>query len=107
MGVSIQFHPVGFAGRNRVARGSDQFNTLFVYNWKIVGVNWTQVIFKYYNFFANSFAELFQAIGFNVSPILLDVILPIGISFYTFTTLCYTKYMYNRESKPVRSLLDF
>ena len=41
-------------------------------------------IFKYYNFFATSFTELINGFGFQVNPLLIKVILPVGISFYTF-----------------------
>jgi alginate O-acetyltransferase complex protein AlgI len=64
-------------------------------------------IFKYYNFFATSFAELFQAIGFNVSPILLDVILPIGISFYTFHGLSYIIDIYYGRIKSEKNFVDY
>ncbi|WP_284651228.1 MBOAT family O-acyltransferase [Flavobacterium terrisoli] len=64
-------------------------------------------IFKYYNFFSVSFAELFQAIGFNVSPILLDVILPIGISFYTFHGLSYIIDIYYGRIKSEKNFIDY
>lgn len=64
-------------------------------------------IFKYYNFFATSFAELFQAIGFNVSPILLEVILPIGISFYTFHGLSYIIDIYYGRIKSEKNFVDY
>jgi D-alanyl-lipoteichoic acid acyltransferase DltB (MBOAT superfamily) len=64
-------------------------------------------LFKYYNFFANSFAELFQAIGFNVSPILLDVILPIGISFYTFHGLSFIIDIYYGRIKSEKNFVDY
>ncbi|TSD64707.1 MBOAT family protein [Inquilinus sp. KBS0705] len=63
--------------------------------------------FKYGNFFLENFVALSDAIGFNYHPAQPSIILPAGISFYTFTTLCYTVDMYKRESKPVKSLLDF
>nr|WP_294778405.1 MBOAT family O-acyltransferase [uncultured Flavobacterium sp.] len=64
-------------------------------------------VFKYYNFFANSFAELFQAFGFNVSPILLEVILPIGISFYTFHGLSYIIDIYYGRIKSEKNFVDY
>lgn len=63
--------------------------------------------FKYGNFLLENFISLANGIGFNFQPVQADIILPAGISFYTFTTLCYTIDMYKRESKPVKSLLDF
>lgn len=46
--------------------------------------------FKYFNFFAESFASLATGFGISVSPFSLNVILPVGISFYTFQTMSYT-----------------
>jgi alginate O-acetyltransferase complex protein AlgI len=63
--------------------------------------------FKYGNFFLENFVALCNVLGFDYHPAQPSIILPAGISFYTFTTLCYTIDMYKRESKPVKSLLDF
>src|SRR5205085_1203640 len=54
-----------------------------------------------------NFTHLVNAIGINFHPAKPNIILPAGISFYTFTTLCYTIDMYKRKSKPVASMLDF
>ncbi len=63
--------------------------------------------FKYGGFILENFTALVSAMGFNFHPAKPNIILPAGISFYTFTTLCYTIDMYKRKSKPVKSLLDF
>ena len=63
--------------------------------------------FKYGTFLLDNFVHLVNALGVNYHPAKPNIILPAGISFYTFTTLCYTIDMYRKESKPVRSLLDF
>jgi len=63
--------------------------------------------FKYYNFFAESFIDAFTLMGSNFSAERLDIILPVGISFYTFQTLSYTIDVYNRKLEPTRSALDF
>jgi alginate O-acetyltransferase complex protein AlgI len=63
--------------------------------------------FKYGTFLLENFTALVNAIGFDYHPAKPNIILPAGISFYTFTTLCYTIDMYKRKSEPVRSLLDF
>ncbi len=63
--------------------------------------------FKYGAFLLENFVHLVNALGFSYHPAKPNIILPAGISFYTFTTLCYTIDMYKKESKPVRSLLDF
>ncbi len=63
--------------------------------------------FKYGGFLLENFVALTNAIGINFHPAKPNIILPAGISFYTFTTLCYTIDMYKRKSKPVKSMLDF
>jgi alginate O-acetyltransferase complex protein AlgI len=63
--------------------------------------------FKYGGFLLDNFVHLVNALGMNYHPAKPNIILPAGISFYTFTTLCYTIDMYRKESKPVKSLLDF
>ncbi|MEP6645841.1 MAG: MBOAT family O-acyltransferase [Saprospiraceae bacterium] len=63
--------------------------------------------FKYGGFLLENFTVLLNAIGVNFHPAKPDIILPAGISFYTFTTLCYTIDMYHRKSEPVKSILDF
>jgi alginate O-acetyltransferase complex protein AlgI len=63
--------------------------------------------FKYGGFLLDNFVTLVNAVGLDFHPAKPDIILPAGISFYTFTTLCYTIDMYKRKSEPVKSLLDF
>jgi alginate O-acetyltransferase complex protein AlgI len=63
--------------------------------------------FKYGGFLLENFTALVNMAGIEFLPAPADIILPAGISFYTFTTLCYTIDMYKRESEPVKSLLDF
>jgi D-alanyl-lipoteichoic acid acyltransferase DltB (MBOAT superfamily) len=63
--------------------------------------------FKYGGFLLENFTHLVNLIGIDFHPAKPNIILPAGISFYTFTTLCYTIDMYKKESKPVKSLLDF
>src|SRR5687767_12588563 len=65
------------------------------------------VFFKYGTFLLENFTALVNAIGIEYHPAKPNIILPAGISFYTFTTLCYTIDMYKRKSEPVKSLLDF
>lgn len=63
--------------------------------------------FKYGTFLLENFTALVNALGMDYHPAKPNIILPAGISFYTFTTLCYTIDMYKRKSEPVKSLLDF
>lgn len=63
--------------------------------------------FKYFDFFVASAGRLLTAIGLGVEPRLLHVILPVGISFYTFQTLSYTIDVYRGELRAHRDLLGF
>ena len=64
-------------------------------------------IFKYYNFFATEFHRIFALLGFNIGFPLLNIILPIGISFYTFHGLSYLFDVYRGLRKPVTSFIDY
>lgn len=63
--------------------------------------------FKYGGFLLESFADLMNAIGWAFQPRAPDIVLPVGISFYTFQTLSYTFDMYRRRGEPARRFLDF
>lgn len=63
--------------------------------------------FKYGGFLLENFVTVVNAMGIHYHPAKPNIILPAGISFYTFTTLCYTIDMYKKKSEPVKSLLDF
>lgn len=64
-------------------------------------------VFKYYNFFAESFASLLHSFGFTVSPITLKLILPVGISFYTFHGLSYIIDIYYKRIKAEKNFVDY
>ena len=64
-------------------------------------------IFKYTNFLVDSFVELFNTLGLPVGYVDLNIILPLGISFYTFQTMSYTIDVYRGKYAPYRSFLDF
>jgi len=63
--------------------------------------------FKYYNFFLDNFAEVFRFFGHPINPQGLNIILPVGISFYTFQTLSYSIDVYKRKLKPTKDFIAF
>ena len=63
--------------------------------------------FKYGNFLLENFTVGMNALGLAYEPKPMDIILPMGISFYTFQTMSYTIDMYNKKIKPARTFLDF
>ena len=76
---------------------------------------WTSIIvnlgflgvFKYYNFFLDNFIAAFSFFGQDIQPNSLNIILPVGISFYTFQTLSYTIDVYKKKLEPTEDLVAF
>jgi D-alanyl-lipoteichoic acid acyltransferase DltB (MBOAT superfamily) len=76
--------------------------------WLSIGVNLGFLgMFKYYNFFAESFADLLSNFGLHVEIWTLQIILPVGISFYTFHGLSYVVDIYKDRIKPERNFVDY
>ena len=63
--------------------------------------------FKYGGFLLENFQALAAALGFSYQPAQWSIVLPVGISFYTFQTMAYSLDVYLRRAAPARSLLDF
>ncbi|MBN1186781.1 MAG: MBOAT family protein [Bacteroidales bacterium] len=63
--------------------------------------------FKYFNFFAESFADAFTLLGHPIKATRLNIILPVGISFYTFQTLSYSIDIYKRKLEPTKDIIAF
>ncbi len=63
--------------------------------------------FKYYNFFLDNFVALFSFFGHPINPQGLDIVLPVGISFYTFQTLSYTIDVYRKKLAPTKDFVAF
>ncbi|WP_215225801.1 MBOAT family O-acyltransferase [Echinicola shivajiensis] len=63
--------------------------------------------FKYFNFFIGSATDLINSLGFQANDYSLKLILPIGISFYTFQTMSYTLDIYKGKLNPTKGLIAF
>jgi len=63
--------------------------------------------FKYWNFFAESFVEVLSSLGVNANLKIISIILPIGISFYTFKTMSYSIDIYRGEIRPTYNFFDY
>lgn len=64
-------------------------------------------VFKYAGFFVDSFIAMLAQVGYAADPFTVSIILPVGISFFTFQTLSYTIDIYRRTLKPTSDFLDF
>jgi D-alanyl-lipoteichoic acid acyltransferase DltB (MBOAT superfamily) len=91
----------------RIQESTSQYSKKF-WLWLSVFVNLGFLgVFKYFNFFARSFAEVLLTMGFQVNPWSLQVILPVGISFYTFHGLSYVIDIYKDRIKAERNFIDY
>ncbi len=63
--------------------------------------------FKYYNFFLDNFVNAFSFFGYKINAQGLNIVLPVGISFYTFQTLSYTIDVYKKKLQPTKDFIAF
>mgnify|MGYP004557252599 FL=1 len=63
--------------------------------------------FKYFNFFIQAFVDAFSLLGVEVNISILKILLPVGISFYTFTALSYSIDVYQRKVEPTKDVLAY
>ncbi|MBC8372901.1 MAG: MBOAT family protein [Planctomycetes bacterium] len=95
------FAAIGIA-RSKSARGRKLLCLISICtNLGLLGV------FKYYGFFANEAVAWLNAAGLHVTAPSLAIVLPVGISFYTFQTMSYTIDVYRGVTRPIRNLPDF
>lgn len=63
--------------------------------------------FKYYNFFAQSWMDAWASLGYHMHPWTLKIILPVGISFYTFQSMSYALDIYKGKLEPTKDLITY
>jgi len=95
-----------FVGQKLQASDSQKHRKLLLFfsvsvNLGILG------FFKYFNFFIDSATSVLTAVGFEPHLLVLQIILPIGISFYTFKTMTYTIDVYRRKMTPTENFIDY
>jgi alginate O-acetyltransferase complex protein AlgI len=79
-----------------------------IWFWISVGVNLGFLgVFKYYDFFAASFADMLNSVGISCNPGFLNLVLPVGISFYTFHGLSYVIDVYKRRIDAEHDPVDY
>lgn len=92
---------LGLKNQNNNSKRKFLLLTSIVVNLGFLGV------FKYYNFFLDNFISAFSFFGMNIKANSLNVILPVGISFYTFQTLSYSIDVYKRKLEPTNDFIAF
>ena len=92
----------------RAIHTSDSLRRRRLYLWASLGINLGMLgYFKYANFFVNNLVALSQSLGLDWHPATMSIVLPVGISFYTFQTLSYTIDIYRRKATPWHCFLDY
>ncbi len=94
--IAICLHRTGRISRQRLL-----LSLSLLTNLGLLGV------FKYFHFFTENFQVLANQLGWNVGSTTLNIVLPVGISFYTFQTLGYTIDVYRKNIQPCRNLIDY
>ena len=106
LGATLVFFCIGLWLKSEMEKGhvknASNITTLGV----ILGVS-VLLYFKYLNFFAESFAQLLGAIGLTVSWTTLNIVLPIGVSFFTFKLISYVIEIHREHIEPCINFIDF
>ena len=99
---SLVDYGVGLAIPNAVGKRRKQLL------WVSIGVNLGVLLFfKYFNFFVENFVVALSSFGLEIDPFMLSVILPVGISFYTFQTMSYSLDIYHNKMAPTKNAITF
>ncbi|MEP5153687.1 MBOAT family O-acyltransferase [Planktotalea sp.] len=107
LGLILLSTVVDFVVAQHIDRQDDQVKRRQLL-WVSVAFNLGMLgFFKYFGFFADSFATLLGGFGYHPDPFMLSIVLPVGISFYTFQTLSYSIDIYRRDLKPTKDFLNF
>jgi alginate O-acetyltransferase complex protein AlgI len=92
---------IGLSNQENITKRKVLLWTSILVNLGFLGV------FKYYNFFLDNFLTAFSFFGSEIKGNTLDIILPVGISFYTFQTLSYSVDVYKRKLEPTKDFFAF
>jgi D-alanyl-lipoteichoic acid acyltransferase DltB (MBOAT superfamily) len=92
---------------HRIARSSDPSIRNWYLTLSCVANLGLLGFFKYFNFFIDSATTLLHSAGYSGPDLHLNIVLPVGISFYTFQTMSYTIDVYRRDLTPLDNFIDF
>ena len=107
LGLIIFSSLVDFFVGKRLESNDDQLKRRYLLSISLITNLGLLGFFKYFNFFIDSFADLLHSVGLQANIPTLQIVLPVGISFYTFQTLSYTIDVYRRRMRPTDDLLQF
>ena len=105
-GITVVFYWLGAQIKKEMDVNNRKKASRYMKSGVVIGIG-LLLYFKYLNFFAESVAELLRMIGFNVSWSTLNIILPVGVSFFTFKLISYLVEIKRKKTAPAESLLEF
>ena len=106
LGFTVMFYVIGLWLKSEMEKGHSQNASNITTLGVVLGVG-VLLYFKYLNFFADSFAQLLKAIGLNVSWTTLNIVLPIGVSFFTFKLISYIIEIHREHIEPSKDFFEF
>lgn len=106
LGVTVLFYWLGKQVKNSLDEGNKKKASHFQNAGVVIGVG-LLLYFKYLNFFAESVADLLNQLGLHVSWTTLNIVLPVGVSFFTFKLISYVIEIKRKKTQPAESLLEF
>lgn len=105
-GVTILFYWLGAQIKKEMDVNNRKKASRYMKFGVVIGIG-LLLYFKYLNFFAESVAELLRQLGLNVSWSTLNIILPVGVSFFTFKLISYLVEIKRKKTVPAENLLEF
>ena len=105
-GITVVFYWLGAQIKKEMDENNRKTASRYMKLGVVIGIG-LLLYFKYLNFFAESIAELLRTIGFNVSWSTLNIILPVGVSFFTFKLISYVIEIKRKKTAPAESILEF
>ena len=106
LGATIVFYSIGLWLKSEMKKGHTQ-NASYITTFGVVLGVGILLYFKYLNFFADSFVQLLNTIGFSVSWSTLNIVLPIGVSFFTFKLISYVIEVHREHIQPSKDFIEF
>ena len=106
LGVTVLFYWLGKQVKKSLDEGNKKKASHFQNAGVIIGIG-LLLYFKYLNFFAESVADILNQLGLHVSWTTLNIVLPVGVSFFTFKLISYVIEIKRKKTQPAESLLEF
>lgn len=106
LGTTIVFYFLGICLKNVMGQGKTKLASSLTTIGVALGIG-VLLYFKYLNFFASSFADLLNAIGLKVTWTTLNIVLPVGVSFFTFKLISYVVEVHREHIEPCKDFVEF